>query len=230
MQKKVMPPRLFDAKEGNLSMEVYLIRHGETEFNRRKCYQGTLDVPLSEEGKAKLSCADFVPGKVYVTPMCRTQQTAEILFPNVPQIIVPELKEMSFGIFEGHNHEELKDDPHYQAWMESEWVIPCPEGETRDDFANRTCAALGSLIDNALEEGEERLVIVAHGGTQMAALAQLGLPERRSYASWLGSNGGGYVLSTARWKSEHKLEVIREVGYSSRPCEAIILPKEDVKL
>lgn len=193
-------------------MEIYLIRHGETEYNVERRYQGSRDISLSEIGKAKLRKAEFEPDTVYVTPMCRTAQTAEILFPNARQIPVFELREMNFGVFEGKNHEELKSDPIYQAWFESEWMTLCPQGESRDEFSERTCQALEKLIDHGLEQGEKRLVIVAHGGTQMAALERFCQPKR-GYGAWLTGNGGGYVLSTEKWKSEQILSVVHEVNY-----------------
>lgn len=196
-------------------MEVYLIRHGETEYNVERRYQGSRDISLSEIGKAKLKKAEFEPDTVYVTPMCRTAQTAEILFPNARQVPVFELREMNFGVFEGKNHEELKHDPIYQAWYESEWMTLCPQGESRDEFSQRTCQALEELIDQGLEQGEKQLVIVAHGGTQMAALDHFCRPKR-GYAAWLTGNGGGYVLSTEKWKEEHILSVLREVNYGEK--------------
>ena len=193
-------------------MEVYLIRHGETEYNVDRRYQGSRDISLSEVGKAKLRKAEFEPDTVYVTPMCRTAQTAEILFPNARQISVFELREMNFGVFEGKNHEELQSDPIYRAWVESEWMTLCPQGETRDGFSERTCRALEELIDLGLEQGKQQLVIVAHGGTQMAALERFCQPKR-GYAAWLTGNGGGYVLSTEQWRTDRTLRVIREVNY-----------------
>lgn len=193
-------------------MEVYLIRHGETEYNVERRYQGSRDIPLSAVGKAKLRRAEFTVDTVYVTPMCRTAQTAEILFPGAKQIPVYELREMNFGVFEGRNHEELKEEPVYQEWVRSEWMSLCPGGETREAFSRRTCQALETLIDQAMERGEETLVIVAHGGTQMAALERY-CQSKRGYAAWLTGNGGGYVLSVERWKQERVLEVVREVNY-----------------
>ena len=195
-------------------MKLYLIRHGETEYNVKRRYQGSRDISLSKVGKAKLRKADIQPATVYVTPMCRTAQTAQILFPDAKQIPVYELREMNFGVFEGKNHDEMKDDPIYQAWVESEWMTLCPGGETRDAFTARTCQALGELIDQAMEAGEEELVVVAHGGTQMSALETFCQPKR-GYAAWLPGNGGGYVLSTNRWKEERILEVLDEVNYGN---------------
>lgn len=58
-------------------------------------------------------------------------------------------------------------------------------------------ARLAALVDKALADGEEMLVILAHGGTQMAALERYGVP-RRSYYRWCGPNAGRYVLDCPR--------------------------------
>ena len=48
-------------------MLIYLLRHGQTEYNAQKRYQGQRDIPLSPEGAAQLRRADFDPDVVYVS-------------------------------------------------------------------------------------------------------------------------------------------------------------------
>jgi len=194
-------------------MKLYLIRHGITEYNAKHYYQGSRDIPLSEEGRARLARADFEADVVYVTPLKRTAQTAEILFPTARLEVVEELREMNFGIFEGRSDAEMAGEPEYEAWLASQWQLPCPNGETWKDFADRSCAALDRLIRRACDEGRERLVIVAHGGTQMAVLHRHARPERK-LVEWLGKNGGGFVLDTTRWKEEQVLELVGEVCWT----------------
>ena len=62
-------------------MLIYLLRHGQTEYNAQKRYQGQRDIPLSAAGIAQLRQADFAPEVVYVTPLQRTAQTARVFFP-----------------------------------------------------------------------------------------------------------------------------------------------------
>ena len=59
-------------------MLIYLLRHGQTEYNAQKRYQGQRDIPLSPEGAAQLRRADFDPDVVYVSTLQRTSQTARI--------------------------------------------------------------------------------------------------------------------------------------------------------
>ena len=59
-------------------MLIYLLRHGLTAYNAEKRYQGQRDIPLSPAGRAQLRQADLRPETVYITPLCRTRQTAEV--------------------------------------------------------------------------------------------------------------------------------------------------------
>ena len=98
-------------------MLIYFLRHGLTEYNAEKRYQGQRDIPLSAAGRAMLRKADIEPRTVYTTPLCRTRQTAEVLFPTAKLVAVDGLKEMCFGSFEGRNVIEMEKDPEYQAWV-----------------------------------------------------------------------------------------------------------------
>ena len=92
-------------------MTIYLLRHGETIYNAEKRYQGQRDIPLSTKGRAVLCPGGHPPARVYVSPMTRARQTAAVLFPQAQQIIVPGLREMDFGTFEGRNYVEMENDP-----------------------------------------------------------------------------------------------------------------------
>lgn len=69
-------------------------------YNAEKRYQGQRDIPLSPAGHAQLRQADLRPETVYITPLCRTRQTAEMLFPGARLVEVKDLQEMCFGSFE----------------------------------------------------------------------------------------------------------------------------------
>ncbi len=65
----------------------------------------------------------------------------------------------------------------------------------------------------ALADGEELLVILAHGGTQKAAMERYALPRRENYA-WCGPNAGGYVLDAADWAEKRQLHLVKTVQYT----------------
>ena len=69
-------------------MLIYFLRHGLTEYNAEKRYQGQRDIPLSAAGRAMLRKADIEPKTVYITPLCRTRQTAEVLFPTAKLVVL----------------------------------------------------------------------------------------------------------------------------------------------
>ena len=193
-------------------MNIWLLRHGATVYNDERRYQGRLDAPLSPQGLAALRRADFDPGVVYVSPMLRARQTAAVLFPEAELVEIPDLREMDFGAFEGRNYQELADDPAYRAWVEGGCIDKTPGGESRAVFSNRICAAFSTLVDAALDVEKSQLVILTHGGTQMAALERYALP-RRDYFDWLGPLGGGFILDASPWQTARTLHLIQTVQY-----------------
>lgn len=194
-------------------MRIWLLRHGETAYNAEKRYLGRTDVSLSPQGRAALERAPFSPGRVYVSPLRRTAETAEILFPDALTVPVEGLGEMDFGIFEGKNYREMADWPAYRAWVDGGCLGQIPGGEGKSDFCRRTCAAFSQLVEQGLAEGENALVIVAHGGTQMAVMEQYARPAG-DYFSWRGPCGGGFVLDAAPWRPEGTLTLLETVEYT----------------
>lgn len=196
-------------------MLVYLLRHGLTEYNAEKRYQGQRDIPLSAQGRAQLRRADIEPKVVYVSTLQRTQQTARVLFPCAKLVAVDGLKEMNFGSFEGRNYIEMEHDPDYLAWVAANCESQCPDGERKDEFSQRICATFAALVDKALADGEPMLVILAHGGTQMAAMERFALPHR-DYYDWCGPNAGGFVLDAREWAEKRVLHLVKTVQYTKR--------------
>ena len=194
-------------------MLIYLLRHGLTEYNAQKRYQGQRDIPLSAEGLSQLRRADIDPKVVYITPLQRTAQTARVLFPEAELVVVKDLQEMCFGSFEGRNFIEMEHDPDYLAWVNANCESPCPDGERKTDFSDRICRTVAELIDKALAAGEERLVILAHGGTQMAAMERYALPHA-DYYHWCAPNAGGYVLDAGDWAEQRVLHLLKTVQYT----------------
>lgn len=189
-------------------MEVLLIRHGKTAGNIAKRYVGSTDEPLCEEGiaHAHLSGKDTNTTALYVSPMKRALETAQIKFPNAQMTVCADLREMDFGDFEGWTATELEHDSAYTKWLESECTLRCPNGERMDEFADRICRAFDAIVSECIDNGDERLVIVAHGGSIMSILSRYGKPGRRYY-DWYVDNCSGYraQLDEASWESEPAL-------------------------
>lgn len=192
-------------------MLIYLLRHGMTELGQQKRYQGALDTSLSADGRLALRPAEFETDLVYVSSLRRARETASLIFPQAAQRAIPELREMNFGVFEGRGWWEMENDPAYRAWVDSGCMAQCPGGESRQMFSERVCAAFQRLVTEEKALGRERLVIVAHGGTQMAVLEHWGNPSR-DYYSWQTGCGAGWVLDSTDWPN--RLRVIHEVSFT----------------
>lgn len=177
-------------------MELVLIRHGQTPGNAARQYVGALDQPLSEKGREQARDAGPFPEVplVYVSKMRRAQETAAIMFPNAQQVVVPGVEEMDFGAFAGRSADEMENDPDYQAWVESWCTLPCPGGESREEFTDRVAASLDAFLREAQERGESRVILVAHGGTMMASMSRFG-DGSKDYYEWLVGNCEGYRLA-----------------------------------
>jgi alpha-ribazole phosphatase len=189
-------------------MEILLMRHGRTLGNVERRYVGRTDEPLSPEGieHARLTGTDGSVRSVYVSPLKRALETARIKFPNAALTIVADLREMDFGDFEGKRADELLEDADYKIWLESNCTLRCPGGEQLDEFADRVCRAFAAIVREGLENGEKRLVVVAHGGSIMSVLSRYGSPSRQYY-EWYVDNCGGYRLrlDAADWEENKVL-------------------------
>src|SRR5699024_12373171 len=116
--------------------------------------------------------------------MTRARQTAHILFPGAKQIVVPGLREMDFGTFEGRNYIEMENDPDYRAWVASNCDSACPDGERKEDFCRRSCAVFAKVVGDAFAAGRAQLVIRARGGSRMPVKERVAV-ARREYHAWL---------------------------------------------
>lgn len=196
-------------------MELELIRHGETLWQTQHRYQGRSDISLSPAGRAALHPAAVCPKVVYVTSLGRTRETAAILFPQADQMEIPGLEEMDFGLFEGRSFQEMADDPAYRSWVEGGCLGRCPQGESKGEFCQRVCRSFEELMERALERGERKLTIVAHGGTIMALMERFGAPKR-SYFQWHVDSGRGFLLRAEDWPRRKALELLAPVDYTDR--------------
>lgn len=176
-------------------VEIVLIRHGKTEGNKEKRYIGRTDQPLSEEGiagiKENLGRYPSVE-KVYASPMKRTRQTAELIYPGQESELVDGLREMDMGVFEGKNHAELKNRPSYILWVATRGKISIPGGESMKDFGKRTMDAFTQVLGDMQAEGIKRSAVVAHGGTIMSIVSQLADDD---YYKYMVNNGAGFRLT-----------------------------------
>ena len=130
--------------------------------------------------------------KVYASPMKRTRQTAEPIYPGQASELVDGLREMDMGVFEGKNHAELKNRPSYILWVATRWKDQHTGGRVHEGFWKRTMDAFTQVLGDMQAEGSKRSAVVAHGGTIMSIVSQLADDD---YYKYMVNNGAGFRLT-----------------------------------
>jgi len=184
--------------------ELILIRHGKTAGNLLGRYIGSrTDEPLCDEGREGLAGKQLPEvERLYVSPMKRCVETAEILWPGFDRKKmqkVTDLRECDFGDFENKNYKELSGNGDYQAWIDSNGTLPFPGGESNEAFRKRCCQAFQRITEGLQKQEEKtgqtlRAAVVVHGGTIMAILERFGTPKK-NYFDYQVKNGCGYRLT-----------------------------------
>lgn len=171
-------------KENEQQIPLVLIRHGMTPSNGQHRYLGRTEEHLSAEGIQALKeyqKQGFYPkvSHLFSSPMLRCLETAEILYPDIQPVLIPEWREMDFGDFEGKNYMELSEDPRYQSWIDSNGTLPFPGGESREAFICRSLKGMELMAEQIRNLNRENssfpdtVGLIVHGGTIMALLSSL---------------------------------------------------------
>lgn len=144
---------------------VILARHGETDWNAGKRWQGWADPPLNDRGRAQAAALaarlrDTPFDAVYTSDLRRAHETAAIVAAphGVPVVADPGLREIDVGSWSGLTNAEI----------EERFGGERPDGETREQHRARVRAAAERLVT---AHPDERILLVSHGGT-MRALAE----------------------------------------------------------
>ncbi len=181
---------------------LLLVRHGETDWNRQGRFQGQIDIPLNENGRAQAAAAgEFLKAvrfdRAYTSSMARPRQTAEGILqhhPGVPLTSVPHLVEIGHGEWEGRLEEEISATwPELLAdWKRAPETVQMPAGETIHDVWDRSLKGWQTIA--ASLHPDETALVVAHDAVNKTILcALLGLSPADIWAVKQG-NGGVTVI------------------------------------
>jgi probable phosphoglycerate mutase len=127
---------------------LFLIRHGETDWNRQRKLQGHTDIPLNERGRQQAQglislFEQLKPDHIVSSDLERAQQTARIAHPNLAISTTPLLREINLGEAEGLLREEIQEKwgPElWQGWSDtrfSSYDVRFPAGESRREGLSR---------------------------------------------------------------------------------------------
>lgn len=163
-----------------METHIYLIRHGETKWNREKRVQGHRDMPLSPEGVEQARrLAEYIKDwrfdAVYASDLSRALQTAEWLGRDrgLEVTACSEIRERFFGEWEGLPIEEVKRN-HPDEW-EAIWHRG---GRYGVENAEETQQRMMSWLEGILERHHgQRVAVVSHGGSINAVLEQVSRGE-----------------------------------------------------
>lgn len=151
-----------------MSTKLFLIRHGQTDYNRKKRYSGSTDVPLNDLGrrqirKLKKRLRGKAFHKIYVSDRKRAIESARMIFTDKKAEKVPELREIHFGVFEGLTYDQImkKYPAVYKRWLKDPFSVKIPKAEKLADFRKRVIRALNKII---AKHKHETVAIVCHGG------------------------------------------------------------------
>jgi uncharacterized phosphatase len=140
---------------------LYLVRHGETDWNAQRRIQGSTDIPLNATGRMQAETTGALLAHrdwdgIYASPLSRAMETASIIAMAVglgrPETIEA-IVERNYGVAEGLNWDQIERQFPGDA--------PVPGRETHAEVAERVVPALVSL---AVSRPGESLIVVTHGG------------------------------------------------------------------
>lgn len=166
--------------------KIFLLRHGQTPWNRDPRFRGRKDVPLSDEGRREAGAvADALAGEsiaaVYASPLSRATETVRPLAERLGQPVrpLPELIDMDFGEWEGWSIGEAAERAPelFAAWKATPERVTFPGGESLAAVQARTMTGLDRL---AAEHRDATVAVCTHRVVgKLALLGLLGLgPER----------------------------------------------------
>lgn len=161
-------------------MKLYLVRHGETDWNQKSRIQGQTDTPLNDHGREqaqelaeKLEQEDLNIRCIYSSPQQRAYETAQIIGQklSVSPITHQGLEEMCMGKWEGYTWKQVKEEfpEEYQVWYTNRRYQQTPGGESYQQLLDRLLPALRDI----LERETENTLIVTHSAVIMTLMSYL---------------------------------------------------------
>ena len=165
-------------------MELYLVRHGETEWSRARRHTGRTDLPLSTAGEAEAAALGrhlrgLEVDRVLSSPLTRAVSTARLAGFGDRVELTDALLEFDYGEYEGRTTAEIRATrPGWDLFRDG-----CPGGETVEDAAGRARALLAELA-----ESDDRVLLFSHGHqVRILTACFLGLPPDAARHLFLGT-------------------------------------------
>jgi len=162
--------------------KIYLVRHGQTEWNKKLIFRGRIDIPLDEDGHREAEAiAEALKDKnieaIYTSPLIRSIETAQPTASLFHLDIVPVegFIDINYGDWEGLTFNEVKEryKDHYAQWEKRPDLVRFPHGETLDEVRERSFSAFKDIVKE--NPGQSTLIIPHRVINKVLLCALLGL-------------------------------------------------------
>ncbi len=200
---------------------IFLIRHGETNWNKEGRFQGQIDIPLNSNGKNQAKKAfEFLKeinfNKAFSSSMKRPYETAQIILQKNPDLEIKKidsLMEISHGLWEGKLEAEIKDGwpSLLKKWHEKPDEVVMPQGESIKDVSKRSVKAFTEIC--AFQEDNDLTLLVAHDAVNKTLLCDfLGIDCSNI---WMIKQGNGGITIIDIFKDPIKENVISAMNITT---------------
>ena len=170
-------------------MKLYIIRHGQTDWNRARRLQGRTDIPLNEWGRlvAELTRAelkDVTFDVAFTSPLIRAKETAELILKdrNIPIVEDERIIEVNFGAYEGESF-QLDNENLQNFFSKPEAYYPVDGSESMESILERTRDFLSELSQNPKYQ-DSTILISTHGAALCGLLCNIKKWEKADF--WKG--------------------------------------------
>jgi broad specificity phosphatase PhoE len=198
-----------------MSLRLFAVRHGATEWSRARRFTGWRDIPLSEEGRRQgeavaAALADSRAASIWTSPLERARVSAEILAtPHHLEVRLQEaFREMGFGPWEGLTRAEVADrfPREWELWNSNPAQFSVPGAEPLTAVAERVAAGLEELQD---EFDGQTVILVTHAiVVRLIVLAAMGLGPERLWAVDAAPGGISELEYRTEWVTVHRMNTL----------------------
>ena len=202
-----------------MATRVFLVRHGATVLSAEDRYAGSVDVALSDEGRAQARAlgtrlAGEALAAVYASPMSRAQDTAGLIATGrgLDVETVPELRETDHGHWEGKTREEIRAafPDEYSRWERDPFTFAPSNGETGLQVLARALPAFLAIVGR---HPDSSVLVVSHKATIRLVVGELLGVELRGYRDRLDMSPCGLNILDVKSGAEARLVLFNDVSH-----------------
>ena len=185
-------------------MLIFFVRHGLTDWNAQRRFQGTCDIPLNKAGLTQATtaarrCADLQIERIYHSTLLRAAQTAQAVSTSTGAPLIPcrGFNEVCMGVFQSLTREEAQAryPAELAAYFADQAHVAPPQGESLMMLQARALAALEQAEHDA--SGCSRIAVVSHGALLKTLLSAIAGIPLESFGRFDISNGSISVVESS---------------------------------